>query len=223
MRKSLFYVSVGAVLATLCYVKTGLASEADSKPVAPVELKATIATGDAAAGKAASAVCAGCHGVDGVSAIPANPNLAGQGAPYLLKQLMEFKSGVRNNAIMAGMVANLDQAAMENLAAYYAEQAPAQGTSTDNNLKLGRDIYRGGITSIGVPACASCHGPAGAGNDAAKFPRLAGQHADYTMSTLSHFRSGERENDVNKMMRSVAERLSDTEIAALANYIQGLY
>ena len=223
MRKSLFYVSVSAVLATLCYVKTGIASDSDSKPVAPVELKATIASGDAAAGKAASAICAGCHGVDGVSAIPENPNLAGQGAPYLLKQLMEFKSGARNNAIMAGMVASLDQTAMENLAAFYAEQAPAQGTSASENLKLGQDIYRGGIASIGVPACASCHGPAGAGNDAAKFPRLAGQHASYTETALQNFRSGARANDANKMMQSVAARLSDAEIAALANYLQGLH
>ncbi len=223
MRKSLFYVSAGAVLATLCYVKTGLAAETGAKAAIPADIKPTIASGDAAAGKAASAICAGCHGVVGISAIPANPNLAGQGAPYLLKQLMEFKSGARNNAIMAGMVANLDQTAMENLAAYYAEQTPAQGVSSPENLQLGRDIYRGGISSIGVPSCASCHGPDGGGNDAAKFPALAGQHAEYTAATLKHFRSGERANDVNGMMRSVAGRLSDEEIAALANYIQGLY
>ncbi len=223
MRKSLFYVSLCAVLTTVCYVKTGLASEAKTDSPAAVPTKTTIAHGDAAAGKAAAAVCAGCHGVDGVSAIPANPSLAGQGAPYLLKQLMEFKSGARNNAIMAGMVAALDDTAMANLAAYYAEQTPAEGVSTEENLKLGRDIYRGGIGAIGVPACASCHGPAGAGNDAAKFPRLGGQHAEYTASTLKQFRSGERANDANKMMRMVAARLSDEEIAALANYIQGLY
>lgn len=223
MRKSLFYVSVGAVLASLCYVKTGLTAETGGKAAIPADIKPTIAIGDAAAGKAAAAVCAGCHGVDGKSVIPANPSLAGQGAPYLLKQLMEFKSGARNNAIMAGMVAPLDQTAMENLAAYYAEQTPAEGVSSEDNLKLGRDIYRGGIASIGVPACASCHGPDGAGNDAAKFPRLAGQHAEYTSSSLQQFRSGARANDVNSMMRSVAGRLSDTEIAALANYIQGLH
>jgi len=222
MRKSLFYVSAGAVLATLCYVKTGIAADSAKKSI-PAAIQPTIATGDAAAGKAASAVCAGCHGVDGLSAIPANPSLAGQGAPYLLKQLMEFKSGARNNAIMAGMVAGLDQTAMENLAAYYAEQAPAQGVSSAENLELGRDIFRGGIASIGVPACASCHGPDGAGNDAAKFPRLAGQHADYTISALQNFRSGARANDPNKMMQTVAGRLSDAEIAALANYIQGLH
>ncbi len=223
MRKSLFYVSLCAVLTSVCYVKTGLASEAKTESAVPTATQKTIAHGDPAAGKAASAICAGCHGVDGVSAIPANPNLAGQGSPYLLKQLKEFKSGARQNAIMAGMVATLDENAMSDLAAYYAEQAPAQGVSADENLKLGRDIYRGGIAAIGVPACASCHGPAGAGNDAAKFPRLSGQHADYTASALKQFRSGERANDANKMMRMVAARLSDAEIAALANYIQGLY
>ena len=223
MRKSLFYVSLCAVLSTVCYVKTGLASEAKIDSPAVLPTKTTIAQGDAVAGAAASAVCAGCHGVDGVSAIPANPSLAGQGAPYLLKQLMEFKSGARNNAIMAGMVAPLDETAMANLAAYYAEQTPAEGVSTEQSLKLGRDIYRGGIAAIGVPSCASCHGPAGAGNDAAKFPRLGGQHAEYTASTLKQFRSGERANDANRMMRTVAARLSDEEIAALANYLQGLY
>lgn len=223
MRNSLLFASVGAVLATLCYVKTGIAADSTTKPVVAADLQATIAAGDAEAGKAASTVCAACHGADGVSAIPANPSLAGQGAPYLLKQLMEFKSGARDNAVMAGMVANLDQTAMENLAAFYAGQKPAQSASTDENLKLGRDIYRGGIGAIGVPACASCHGPAGAGNDAAKFPRLAGQHAEYTAAALQQFRSGARANDVNRMMQSVASRLSDTEIAALANYIQGLY
>ncbi len=223
MRKSLFYVSLCAVLSTVCYVKTGLASEAKTDSAEAMPTQATIAHGDAAAGKAGSAICAGCHGVDGVSAIPANPNLAGQGAPYILKQLIEFKSGVRNNAIMAGMVAALDETAMADLAAYYAEQTPAEGVSSEENLKLGRDIYRGGIAAIGVPACASCHGPAGAGNDAAKFPRLGGQHAEYIASSLKQFRSGERANDANRMMRLVAARLSDEEIAALANYVQGLH
>lgn len=224
MRKSLFYVSLCASLAWVCYAKIAVSSDAKTEMAEPVELKATIAHGDAAAGKAASAVCAGCHGVDGRSAIAANPSLAGQGAPYIVKQLNDFKSGARENAIMAGMVATLDDTAMDNLAAYYAEQTPAPGTSIDNDdLKLGRDIYRGGIASIGVPACASCHAPDGSGNDAALFPRIGGQHADYIALSLKNYRSGARANDANKMMRTVAARLSDQEIAALANYIQGLY
>lgn len=191
---------------------------ADAPEVVPV-----LASGDAEAGKAASATCSACHGPTGVAAVKTYPNLAGQGAPYLLKQLKEFKSGARENAVMLGMVAALDETAMANLAAFYASQEPAQGVSEPDNLELGRDIYRGGISSVGIPACMSCHGPDGAGNDAAKFPRVNAQNAEYTIAALQSFRSGARANDPNKMMRSVAHRLSDTEIAALANYLQGLH
>lgn len=224
MRKSLFVVSLCGLLASACYVSTAFASEAKSESAPAADLKENIGKGDAAAGKAASAVCAGCHGVDGVAAIKTYPNLAGQGAPYLLKQLMEFKSGDRENAIMAGMVAALDQTAMENLAAYYAGLPAAEGISANSeDLELARNIYRGGIGAIGVPACMSCHSPDGAGNDAAKFPALGGQNAEYIALALQSFRSGARANDPNKMMRLVAERLSDKEITALANFVQGLH
>ena len=186
------------------------------------ELKLVLASGDAEAGKTASATCGACHGANGVASIKTNPNLAGQGAPYLLKQLMEFKSGVRQNAIMLGMVAALDEKTMADLAAYFASQPAAEGISEAENLELGRNIYQGGISSVGIPACMSCHGPAGAGNDAAKFPRVSGQNAEYTVAALQNFRSGARANDPNKMMQLVAHRLSDTEISALANYLQGL-
>jgi len=141
----------------------------------------------------------------------------------IYKQLVEFKSGVRENAIMLGMVAGLDDTAMKNLAAYYASLPAAEGVSNSENLALGKSIYQGGISSVGIAACTGCHGPNGAGNDAAKFPRLAGQHAEYITTTLKHFRAGTRANDPNNMMRQIAHRLSDAEIAALANYIQGLY
>lgn len=200
------------------------ATAAETKaPADAAEVQAILASGDAEAGKAASATCAACHGPTGIAAVKTYPNLAGQGAPYLLKQLMEFKSGARENAVMLGMVAALDETTMANLAAYYASQEPAQGVSEPDNLELGRDIYRGGISSVGIPACMSCHGPDGAGNDAAKFPRVNAQNAEYTVTALQGFRSGARANDMNKMMRSVAHRLSDTEIAALANYLQGLH
>ena len=223
MRKSLFVVSLCTMLTSVCYVGVGNASETKSESAPAAEVKATLSHGDAAAGKAGSAVCAGCHGVDGVAAIKAYPNLAGQGAPYLFKQLMEFKSGARENAIMAGMVAALDEEAMHNLAAYYAELPAAEGVSNAEDMAIGRDIYRGGIASIGVPACMSCHSPDGGGNDAAKFPALSGQNAEYTVLALESFRSGARANDLNKMMRMVAERLSDKEISALGNYVQGLH
>lgn len=222
MRKSLFVLSF-CLATTLVAPVSQAASDSSDKPAQPVELKPTIAAGDAEAGKAASAVCAGCHGVNGVAAIKTYPNLAGQGAPYIYKQLMEFKSGARENAVMLGMVANLSDADMKNLAAFYAEMPAAEGVSASENLEAGRQIFSGGITSIQVPACASCHAPDGAGNDAAKFPALSGQNAEYVVLALQSFRSGTRANDPGKMMQMVAARMSDAEIAAVANYVQGLH
>lgn len=222
MRKSLVVVTLCAAVTGALLSNAALAAD-EAKPEQTLEIKPTIASGDAAAGKAASAVCAGCHGVEGISALPNTPNLAGQGAPYIYKQLTEFKSGARVNAVMAGMVAALSDDDMQNLAAHYAELPAAELTSEAENIELGRQIYNGGITAIQVPACSSCHAPDGAGNDAAKFPRLAGQRSDYTVVALKSFRSGERANDSGNMMRMVAKRLSDEEINAVANYAQGLH
>lgn len=172
-------------------------------------------------------VCAACHGADGNSAIPVNPSLAGQHPEYTLKQLMNFrpqdgKTAERGNAVMAGMVANLSADDMSNLAVYFAGQKPKPRAARDPELvKLGQAIYRGGILDKGVAACASCHSPNGAGMPA-QFPRLAGQHAEYTAAQLKTFRSGERANDPNRMMRGVAVKLSDREISAVAEYIAGL-
>src|SRR5262245_60879719 len=172
-------------------------------------------------------VCAACHGADGNSAQPANPNLAGQHADYTLKQLMNFKlqggkPAERQNPIMAGMVANLSADDMRSLAAYFENQKPRPRTARDPQLvKLGQTIYRGGMAARGVAACTACHGPAGAGVPA-QFPRLAGQYAEYTAAQLKAFRAGERSNDPNRMMRALAEKLSDGEISALAEYIAGL-
>ncbi len=186
-------------------------------------LPTTLAAGDAAAGEGKAATCGACHGANGMASIPAYPHLAGQGAAYLNKQLMEFKSGARNNAVMAGMVAALQPQDMLDLAAFYAGQAPAEGVSSPTDIELGESIYRGGITSAGVPSCSGCHGPAGAGMDAAKFPRLAGQNSEYVVLALKSFRSGERANDPQGMMGRVAKRMTDQEISAVANYIQGLH
>jgi cytochrome c553 len=172
-------------------------------------------------------VCAACHGADGNSAISANPSLAGQHPEYTLKQLLNFKSqdgkpAERGNAVMAGMVASLSADDMSNLAAYFAGQKPKSRAARDPELvKLGQAIYRGGILDKGVAACASCHSPNGAGIQA-QFPRLAGQHAEYTATQLKAFRGGERANDPNRMMRGVAVKLSDREISAVAEYIAGL-
>ena len=172
-------------------------------------------------------VCAACHNADGNSAIPANPVIAGQHFPYAFKQLANFKAeggkpAERPSPIMAGIVANLSRDDMANLAAYFASQQAKPRPATDAELvKLGQEIYRGGIMKKNVAACASCHGPNGAGIPA-QFPRLAGQHAQYTLEELKQFRSGERANDPNRMMRLIAEKLSDREMAAVAQYIQGL-
>lgn len=185
------------------------------------------AQGDPAkAQKIVTQVCSACHGADGNSTLP-NPNLAGQHPEYLLKQLMNFKSrdgkpAERSNPVMNGMAAPLSEDDMRNLAAYFAEQKPKPRAAHDADLaRLGQSIYRGGIMAKGIAACASCHSPNSAGIPA-QFPRLAGQYAEYTAAQLKAFRSGERANDPNSMMRTVAARLSDKEVSAVAEYIAGL-
>jgi cytochrome c553 len=175
----------------------------------------------------AKQVCAGCHAADGNSTLSVNPVLAGQHAEYTQKQLMNFKSqsgkpAERSNAVMAGMAATLSADDMRNLAVYFQTQTPNPRTARDPALvKLGQAIYRGGILSRNVAACTACHGPNGGGMPA-QFPRLAGQFPEYTAAQLKAFRSGERTNDPNRTMRAVAEKLSDKEILAVAEYIAGL-
>lgn len=167
-------------------------------------------------------VCAGCHSVDGNSAVPANPKLAGLNAEYIDKQLTNFKSGDRKNAVMSGIVASLNPQDMLNLAAYFSAQQPKPGTSKDQELALqGQKIFRGGVQGAGVPACASCHGPQGKGVPV-QFPRLAGQHSDYIYAQLNNFRLGTRANDGAKMMRTIAAKMTDADMKAVASYIQGL-
>lgn len=175
----------------------------------------------------ATQVCAACHAADGNSTQAANPVLAGQHAEYTLKQLQNFKPqggkpAERPNPVMAGMVATLSADDMRNLAAYFESQKPKPRAARDPALvKLGQAIYRGGILAKNVAACTACHGPDGAGVPA-QFPRLAGQFPEYVAAQLKAFRSGERANDPNRTMRAVAEKLSDREIAAVAEYIFGL-
>jgi len=183
---------------------------------------AALAAGDPTAGKAKSAVCAACHNADGNSTITQYPNLGGQSADYLIKQLQEFKSGARVNAIMVGMVAPLSSQDMEDLAAFFASQQIARGAADPTLAPAGETIFRGGNLTSGVAACAACHGATGAGNPAAKFPALAGQHAEYVETQLKAFRAMERANDAGQMMRGVAARMTDPEIKAVASYVQGL-
>jgi cytochrome c553 len=171
----------------------------------------------------AGQVCAACHGADGNSPLAMNPSLAGQHAGYLLKQLKEFKSGARNNPVMMAMVANLSDDDMRSLAAYYASQPARPMAAKDKDLAAqGAKLYRGGSPEKNVAACSGCHSPNGAGIPA-QYPRLAGQHPDYVLAQLKAFRADERANDPNKMMRAVSAKLSDKDMAALAEYISGLH
>lgn len=175
----------------------------------------------------ASQVCAACHAADGNSPAAANPKLAGQIPEYLHRQLTNFKpqggkKAERENAVMAGMVAALSADDMRNVAAYYASQKLKPAAAKDKELAaLGQKIFRGGNPAAGLPACAGCHGPAGAGMPA-QYPRIAGQFAEYIDAQLKAFRSGARANDPNGMMRGVAAKMSDREIQAVAEYAAGL-
>ena len=167
-------------------------------------------------------VCVACHGADGNSATPANPSLAGQHPEYLVKQLQEFKKGVRKNAIMQGMAATLSEDDMRNVAAFLGAQKPklVEG-SKPASQELGKKIYMAGNPVTGVPACASCHGPKGSGMPA-QFPRLAGQSAEYVTAQMQAFRKGERANDPASTMQQIAAKMNDKEIEAVSNYVVGL-
>lgn len=167
-----------------------------------------------------TAVCAACHGADGNSAIAANPKLSQQHPEYLVKQLQEFKSGKRNNAIMKGFATALSDDDMRNIAYWLTSKPAKAGFAKDKDLvAMGERIYRGGIQERNIAACAGCHSPNGAGIPA-QYPRLAGQHADYTTTQLMAFRDGKRGNSIQ--MTQVAAKLNDREIKAVADYIAGL-
>ena len=181
----------------------------------------------AKAKQTAESVCVACHSADGNSLLPENPKLAGQHEDYLYKQMREFKgwdgaAPVRENAIMGAMVAGLEDEDMKGLAKYFASfELQPESSKNLETMELGQKIWRGGIASKGVPACAACHGPAGAGLPA-QYPRLAGQFADYSAAQLKAFRDGGRENDPNRMMRMIALKMTDAEMNAVADYAAGL-
>jgi len=182
-----------------------------------------VKAGDAAKGKALSATCSACHGVDGNSVNPDWPKLAGQGSAYLEKQINDFRSGKRSDPTMTGMAKGIaSDHDVVDLAAFYAGEKAKAGTANKDKVAAGEAIYRGGVMSSGVAACAACHGPTGTGNDAAKFPGIAGQHAKYTIAQLKAFKSGKRSNDSGKMMRNIAKNMTDAEMDAVAEYISGL-
>lgn len=175
---------------------------------------------DLAKGQAVAQVCSACHTADGSRGTPANPIIAGQHPEYLVKQLQEFKSGKRKNAVMSGMVAALSEDDMRHVAAFYASKSAKPGAAKNKDtIRLGERIWRGGIAEKMVPACSGCHGPTGSGIPA-QYPRLASQHADYTEAQMVAFRSGARGN--NAQMIAIAAKMSDVEIKAVSDYIAGL-
>ncbi|WGZ90738.1 MAG: c-type cytochrome [Candidatus Thiocaldithrix dubininis] len=180
------------------------------------------ADGNVEAGKTKSATCAACHGADGNSVNPEWPKLAGQHPNYIVKQLTNFKEDARVNASMSPMAKPLSEQDMADLAAYFSSQAKKMGEADQTKVGLGEQVYKGGNNATGVAACAACHGPTGAGNPAANFPSLNGQHATYVKAQLLNFRSGARANDAGRMMRNVAAKMSDAEIDSVAEYIAGL-
>lgn len=182
-----------------------------------------MAAGNAAAGKTKAVMCAACHGADGNSPTDMFPKLAGQGEAYLVKQLAEFKSGVRSNAVMAPMAAGLSEQDMADIAAYFSSKKVAPGAVSEDLLAAGQQIYRAGNKESGLPACMACHGPTGAGVPAAKWPALSGQYSAYVETQLKAFADGTRSNDPNSMMRDIASKMSADEMKAVAAYVAGLH
>lgn len=200
-----------AAFASVLMVGSVVANEA-----APKAAKPDLAKGEAIV----AGVCAACHAADGNSMIPANPKLAQQHPEYILKQLQEFKSGKRANPVMMGFAAQMSPEDMRNVAYFVASKTASPGFAKEKEtVALGEKIYRGGIADRQIAACAGCHGPNGSGMPA-QYPRLSGQHADYTVSQLTQFRDGIRKN--NLQMTQVAAKLNDREIKAVADYIAGL-
>ena len=185
-----------------------------------------VAEGDATAGQAKSAICAACHGMDGNSAVPNWPKLAGQHAAYLERQTSLIKSGARPVPEMMGIVASMSEQDFADISAYFASQTNNGGVADESLAEVGQRIYKAGNAESGVPACMSCHGPAGEGNPLSGYPALAGQHSVYTAKMLTGFRNGDNWGEGDKesqVMNGSAENLTDEEIQAVSSYIQGLY
>lgn len=210
------FSAMAFVMAGLLGAGVAAAAEPAAAPAAAPEVKD--------ASTIASTVCVACHNADGNSTITTNPRLAGQHAAYITKQLNNFKSGERKNPVMGGIAATLSADDMVKLGEYFNKQTPKPNNAKENGPgSLGESIYKGGRATNGpIAACAACHGPTGAGIPN-QFPRLSGQHADYVVAQLKAFRAGERANDPAKMMRMIASKMTDQDIAAVADYVQGLH
>ena len=215
----LFVSSLLAAFLAMSTLSVG-AADAPAEPAAKPDA-AKVTKPDLVKGEALfTAVCAACHGADGNSGTPVKPKLSQQHPDYLVKQLQEFKSGKRKNAIMAGFASALSEEDMKNIAYWAGSKKSKPGFAKDKELvAVGERIYRGGVSDRQIPACAGCHSPTGAGIPA-QYPRLAGQHAEYTATQLTSFREGTRKNSLQ--MNQVAAKLNDREIRALADYVAGL-
>ncbi|NNE37175.1 MAG: cytochrome c4 [Gammaproteobacteria bacterium] len=188
---------------------------------------ATMAQGDPDAGAQKVQSCGICHGADGNSMNPMWPKLAGQHPEYTVKQLNDFKTGNRSNPQMSPMAAALSEQDMMDIAAFYGLQTPAEtqvpASMNESEVELGQKVYRAGDATKNLASCMACHGPRGMGNSAAGYPMLAGQHAAYTAAQLQAFKNSSRANDANSVMRDIALKMSDQEIEAVSEYLQGLY
>lgn len=182
-----------------------------------------MATGDIVAGKTKSTACIGCHGSDGNSRIGMFPKLAGQGEAYLIKQLVDMKTGLRKNPVMTSIVAKLSDQDMADLAAYFSSHKRTPDTESEDTLNIGKTLYTIGNTQSGVPACMACHGSNGEGIPVAKWPALSGQHSSYVETQLKAFAADTRTNDPNSAMRDIAKKLTEEEIKAVAAYVAGLH
>ena len=181
------------------------------------------AVGNIETGKQKAVTCAICHGPDGNSNNPSWPNLAGQHAEYIKKQLQDYRTGRRKNDQMAPLAMVLSDQDIADLAAYYAAQKPSTGQTRPENVEPGELLYRAGNADKGLAACMACHGPTGIGNPAVNYPRINGQHATYTGLQLKAFKAEERANDLNGIMRDIAGRMSNDNIQTVADYLQGLH
>lgn len=205
---------LGVMMLAIVLVTVASSAQAADKPV-----------GNADAGQAeVGSVCAACHGADGNSTDPQYPKLAGQQATYIEHQLESFQSGKRSNSIMSGMAGMLSKQDTANVAAYLSQQKTSPGPVDTYQVKLGESIYRNGVASAGLPSCESCHGPAGLGDGAKLYPRIAGQHAQYVMQVLTGWHNGQAWGDGPhaKLALSVGQKLTIEQIQAVASYVQGL-
>ena len=216
MKKAVFFalfVSLGFSASILSVTATANEAEGTAKKAA-----------DAANGQKLSATCAACHGADGNSVNPDWPKLAGQHASYIEKQLHDFRADKRADPVMSAQAKGIkSKSDIADLEAYFSSKKIKLGSGAPDKVALGEALYRGGNLTSGVAACSGCHSPDGAGNPAAKFPKIAGQQTKYVIKQLKSFKTGARSNDTGKMMRNIAIKMTDAEMEAVAEYIAGLH